>query len=159
MLQLPNERNERSRAPGELGVLGRLPGAADISDGDRAAGLSEPELIVGIPGENSGAGAIQVLSISAYSTVFQYWHQDISLILGMAEANDRFGSSLVVGDFNRNGYPDVAIGAYGENTNAGAVNVLFGANYGISNVGNQLFMQGLSGMLDTAENYDYFGRL
>lgn len=118
-----------------------------------------PELLVGIPGENAGAGAIQLLSIAAYSTVFQYWQQGSGLILGTAEAGDRFGSSLAVGDFNRNGYPDVAVGVPGENTRAGAINILFGANYGISNVGNRLFMQGLSGMLDTPENYDYFGRL
>lgn len=118
-----------------------------------------PELIVGIPGENAGAGAIQVLSIAAYSTVFQYWQQGSGLILGTAEAGDRFGTSLVVGDFNRNGYPDVAIGVPGENTRAGAINVLYGANYGLSNVGNQLFMQGLFGMLDTPEAYDGFGRL
>jgi hypothetical protein len=48
-------------------------------------------------------------------------------------------------DFNGDGYADVAIGVPGEDvagtTNAGAVNVLYGAEGGLTDAGNQIFSQ------------------
>jgi hypothetical protein len=120
-----------------------------------------PELIVGIPGENSGAGGVQTLTIiQGYLGVRNvFWNQDSYEVQGGTEPNDRFGSALSVGDFNGNGTADLAIGAMGENTGGGAVNVLFGAGSGLSWRGNQLLMQGYQGLQETQENSDSFGRL
>ena len=47
-----------------------------------------------------------------------------------AEAGDLFGSALAAGDFNNDGFADLAVGAPGEDVGgvigAGAVNVLYG---------------------------------
>jgi hypothetical protein len=49
----------------------------------------------------------------------EIWHQDIEGILDSAEAGDRFGASLAAGDFDDNGYADIAIGVAGEDTVGG----------------------------------------
>jgi hypothetical protein len=135
--------------------FGEALAAADVdSDG-------YPELIVGIPGDNANAGGIQVLTILAgpLGARHAFWNQASYQVLGIAEAGDRFGAALAVGDYNGDGRLDVAIGAPGENNWTGAVNILYGAGSGLSWPNNQLLMQGLNGMLETQEPNDLFGRL
>ncbi|MGQ0595622.1 MAG: FG-GAP repeat protein, partial [Gammaproteobacteria bacterium] len=77
------------------------------------------------------------------------------------EPGDRFGSALAAGDFNGDGRDDLAVGVPREDingTDAGAVNVLYGANTGLVVSGNQLFSQAAgSGLAGTAESGDQFG--
>jgi D-alanyl-D-alanine carboxypeptidase len=59
---------------------------------------------------------------------------------GSAEANDYFGGAVACGDFNGDGYDDVAIGAPFDNfglatTAAGAVTVNYGSEYGVTWLG------------------------
>jgi len=42
------------------------------------------------------------------------------------EAGDRFGGAVELGDFNGDGWDDIAVGIIGENGNEGAVRVIFG---------------------------------
>jgi FG-GAP repeat protein/VCBS repeat protein len=62
--------------------------------------------------------------------------QDLSWIPGGAEANDGFGSTAAAGDFNGDGYADLAIGASGENlgTDAaeGLVTIVWGSASGLN---------------------------
>ncbi len=66
-------------------------------------------------------------------------------VRGVPETGDQFGSSLVTGDFDGDGFDDLAIGVWSEsiagNDDAGAVNVLYGSAAGIVVGGNQLFSQ------------------
>jgi len=72
---------------------------------------------------------------------------------GTPEAGDKFGGSLAVGDFNDDGFDDLAIGVSGEDVEtlmsvviaAGAVQILYGSVGGLTGVGNQYFHQGLMG--------------
>ena len=61
------------------------------------------------------------------------------------EAGDRFGHALAKGDFNGDGYDDLAVGAYGEDVgavaNAGAVQVIYGTYYGLSDSWDKLLTQ------------------
>ena len=76
--------------------------------------------------------------------------------------NDFFGFSLAGGDFNRDGYTDLAIGVRGETVNsvggAGAVAVLHGSPGGLDTAKNYLLTQNdvVAGG-NPAELSDHFG--
>src|SRR5512132_2219539 len=88
------------------------------------------DLAVGVPGENDIAGAVSVLygaSAGLSGTGAQAFFQ----VGGTPEFLDRFGSALAAGDFNGDGFADLAAGASGEDVgsvhDAGAVSVLYGS--------------------------------
>lgn len=54
---------------------------------------------------------------------------------GSPEAGDRMGAAVVAGDFNGDGYEDLATGAPFENIGAGVVIISFGSYYGLTHVG------------------------
>jgi FG-GAP repeat len=66
-------------------------------------------------------------------------------------------------DFNGDGFTDLAVGVPGENigaiADAGAVNVIYGANAGLSatNTPDQVWSQNTANVEDTAETDDLFG--
>jgi FG-GAP repeat len=126
------------------------------------------DLAIGTPAEDVGAvsdaGAVNVLyggggGLAAAGNQ-QFW-QGAGGIAGTAEVGDNFGSALAAGDFNNNGFADLAVGvpfeAIGTRFHAGAVNVLYGGGGGLAPAGNQQFWQGASGVGGTAEEFDQFG--
>ena len=143
------------------------------------------DLIVGVPGEDqenffcddSGTGAVNILygsstGLTAARTQF-YW-QDSLGFPGSNEDGDSFGATLAVGDFDGDGYDDVAVGVPGEDNESddgcpfvplfpefegvppggylgkGRVNIIYGSSIGLS-WGGQHFYQ-----ID-AERRDHFG--
>ena len=126
------------------------------------------DLAIGAPGEGvaevENAGAVNVLRGSADgldATGDQVWHQGSAGIVGGVEERDGFGNALAVGDFNDDGFDDLAIGIRGEDvgssTNAGAVSVLFGSTSGLNAAGNELWHQDVAGIQSSAEAGDLFG--
>jgi hypothetical protein len=126
------------------------------------------DLAIGVPGEALGAtsaeGAAHIIfgsvkGLTAKSN--QFWTQDSSGILDVAEPLDGFGTTLASGNFNGDSFTDLAIGVpnedLGDIIDAGAVNVIYGAVDGLTAAGNQFFHQNSSGIEETAENFDYFG--
>ncbi|GHE76277.1 hypothetical protein GCM10018785_50690 [Streptomyces longispororuber] len=127
-----------------------VPGVAEKGDGFGEAvaardvnGDGYTDLIVGAPGEAIGskksAGSVTVLYGSkkgildaddelgdgkARGHAFQ---QDTDRIPGAAEAGDRFGAALATGDHDKDGTPDLAVGAPGENASSGGVWAVPGA--------------------------------
>ena len=95
------------------------------------------------------------------ATGSRVWHQDSAGIEGAAEAGDLFGASLSAGDFDNDGFDDLAIGAPGEDVgtaaDAGAVNVLYGSAAGLTAAGDQIWHQDSAGILDVAETGDLLG--
>lgn len=117
-----------------------ISGAGDFN------GNALPELIVGAPGANSGAGAAYVVfgTSSGLGTNGLISLQSLSptrgiRILGEA-AGDEFGASVSgVGDLNGDGLDDIAFGAPGSFTDDGSVVVLFGhVDYAKSNAPNPI---------------------
>jgi hypothetical protein len=131
------------------------------------------DLAIGVPGKEVGAraaaGLVHVLyapSGGDASTMQQVWDQGPSEIPGSLEANDHFGQQVATGDFNNDGFDDLAIGAtgddgtpFGNNTpdNAGSVTVLYGSASGLTDTGVQFWDQNTTGVNDEAEPGDLFG--
>jgi hypothetical protein len=93
----------------------------------------EDDLAVGVPGENSEAGAVNIIYGSAWGGLTyanaQLLQQGSNGLAGGSESGDRFGFSLAAGDFNLNGFADLAVGSLGEDIgapDAGVVHVLYG---------------------------------
>ncbi len=121
------------------------------------------DLAVGVPGEDSlvaiDIGAVNIVygrAIGLGSTGKQQWHQDVPGILNSAEPGDEFGSALATGDFNGDRYADLAIGIPGEDSEAGAVSVLYGGPLRLTEVGNEFWQQKI-GNSDAAEAGDRLG--
>jgi hypothetical protein len=80
----------------------------------------------------------------------------VGLMLGVPVA-----ASAASGDFNGDGFADLAIGIPGEDIggvhDAGAVQILYGTSGGLKTTRNQLWHQESTGILDTAEAGDHFG--
>jgi hypothetical protein len=129
------------------------------------------DLAIGIPQENLGsitnAGAVEILyggSTGLRRTMRNdFWHQDRSGVADTADANDLFGSALTSGDFNGDGYDDLAVGVPLEDVgspsvqNTGAVNVLYGSPVGIDGAGSDYWHQDSPGVGSLNEESDQFG--
>ncbi|HET9047989.1 MAG TPA: FG-GAP and VCBS repeat-containing protein [Chiayiivirga sp.] len=119
------------------------------------------ELVFGAPflavSGQTNAGRVYVLS---YSEPTKFFNQGGDL-QDTPEAGDAFGGALAVGDFNNDGFDDLAIGVSGESReaptaviDAGAVQILYGSVAGLTGVGNQFFHQGMMG---GAQAFAHFG--
>jgi hypothetical protein len=122
------------------------------------------DLAASAPFENIGttpdAGAVSVLNGSA-AGLTRTGGQLFTQVGGAVETEDLFGFALTAGDFNNNGFVDLAAGAPGETVGrvgfAGAVSVLYGSAAGLSPTGGQVFTQNSSGVPGSAEPGDFFG--
>lgn len=91
----------------------------------------------------------------------QFWTQDTEGVLDESEKGDLWGRTMAAGDWNSDGYDDLAIGSLRERVNnleqAGGVNILYGSASGLTTVGNQWWTQDSEGVADVAEKADLFG--
>jgi hypothetical protein len=108
------------------------------------------DLAVGIPYRSvngvTAAGSVAVWygSASGLATTSagrQMFSQGVNGIKGTAQTNGNFGWSLAAGDFNHDGFSDLAIGAPGDNGSAGTVNIIYGSASRLTKTGNQLWTQ------------------
>jgi hypothetical protein len=109
------------------------------------------------------AGAVNVLygsSAGISAAANQQWHQDTTGVLGTASEQDRLGAALAVGDFDGNGYDDLAMGAAGEWVNGagpGTINVLYGSAAGLNTAGNQFWYPGAGSLIGQSTAEAAFG--
>ena len=79
------------------------------------------------------------------------------------ELDDRFGQTLIVGDFDGDGFMDVAVGVPFENVSgaadAGGVNVIFGDADGFDSTGDLFLTQATMGVPNQPQFSDHFGGL
>jgi hypothetical protein len=131
-------------------------------------GDGRSDLAIGVPNQTvngmMSAGAVNVLygtSAGLSASGDQFWTQDNVGVTPTALANDHFGLALTVGDFNGDGFDDLAIGVPNATVNnhfaAGAVNILYGTASGLRTNGAQFWSKNSSGILGTSANDESFG--
>jgi disulfide bond formation protein DsbB len=143
--------------------FGRSLASANFGRGaaaDLVVGVSEsfPEGSAGL------AGAVHVIYGSAAGLTTngnQFWHQNVAGVVDEAESQDNFGASLAAADFGKGSQADLAVGVPQEDVGAvgqaGAVHVLYGSAAGLTSAGDRLWHQDGAGILDSAEEDDFFG--
>ncbi len=125
--------------------LGFNIGAGDFNnDGYGDVAVTAP--FEDINGRSNSGGVLVVLGSSdGLDTTSAKFFSQKGKVEGKVDAGDTLGWSVAVGDFNGDGYDDLAVGAPGENVkgrlNSGAVNVLYGSKKGITRRRDQLFSQ------------------
>jgi len=153
-----------------VAVLGCLPATAQAASQVAADfnGDGLGDIALGVPEENlAGAGnggAVNVIygtPAGLDSAGSQFWSQDSAGIEDVPESGDRFGHAVAGGDFNADGFDDMAVGVQREDVgtivDAGAVNVIYGSATGLTATGNQLWTQDSLDVEDVAETGDLFG--
>ncbi len=147
-----------------------------VASGERADydGDGFDDLVVGSPLENVAggtlwwpvhfAGQINVLygtSSGISSAGDQAFDMRDVGVSGTPESNDHFGEALASGDFNGDGYSDLAVGIprptdFDDNV-GGRVSVFYGDAGGLDRNNDQVFSQNTAGIEDSSEIGDQFG--
>lgn len=147
--------------------------AAGDFDGDGAW-----DLAIGVPGEDDGsvedAGAINVL----YGTIFGLTHINNLVVTqntfnpiggdlpGVSEEDDQFGTALVTGDFDGDGYSDLVVAAPWKDVpigcgnpvdRAGAVFAIYGSTNGLTSSGATRIHQNLCDADGSPEPFARYG--
>jgi len=144
------------------------------------------DLAVGVPGEETpagvpGSGAVNVIYGSATGLTAtdptvpapQFWSQNSPGVPGTSREGDGFGSALAAGDFNDDGFSDLAIGVPNKDltisgffgpttyTNAGGVVVIYGSSHGLATTTEvpaaHFFDFGEGGRSDKLQNFSHLG--
>ena len=85
----------------------------------------------------------------------------VVILVGLLGLTPAAWGQTVSGDFNNDGFADLAIGvpdeAVGDLTSAGAVYILYGSATGLSTANTQFSNQDSAGLPDQPEDLDFFG--
>jgi hypothetical protein len=120
---------------------GDLFGAAQVSGDFNGDGFDD--LVVSAPGEDGLSGAVHVFpGAAAKQLTGGFTQAGITITTGfvltqrdggdLSQAFDWFGASLAVGDFDGDGFDDLAVGAPGERAWSGAVFIFPGSFQGLN---------------------------
>ena len=127
-------------------------------------GDGKEDLAVGVPGENTLAGGVHIIygSASGLTTAGnQLFTQNSPGIPGGEEDYDHCGASVTAGDFNGDGFADLAFGCPGEDapsaSSSGAVMVIYGSSAGLTSAGSQFWSQNSPGINGGSETLDRCG--
>lgn len=128
------------------------------------------ELLIGVPFEDLAstaggvdAGVVQILigTEDGPTTVGDLLLRQADFPLGQetGDSEDQFGSALASGDFDGDGFGDVAIGAPGEDGDRGRAHIAYSDGDGINTLLHQTFHSDFpTAMPDTAEAGDRLGQ-
>jgi hypothetical protein len=148
--------------PVEFDTFGRSVATGDFNnDGFADAAVGVPRAVIG---GDLDAGSVHVFYGSANGLRTDndiVFDQDLPDIGGGAEPGDNFGLVLATGDFDNDGFDDLAIGApfedVGSVVDAGAFYVLYGSASGLTAAGSLDLNEDAAGVPGTAETEDLMG--
>lgn len=161
--------SDAARSSGSPAVAREASPLADFN------GDGNHDLAVGVPyeevSEEIEAGGVHVIygsdnGLNGDSPIDdQFWTQGSPGISGSPEESDRFGLALAWGDFDGDGFDDLAIGvpfedatiSTGNKVDAGVVHIIYGSGGGLSARDNFVFSQNYPGVDDEVEPGDQFG--
>ena len=147
--------------PSAAGAAPVAPRAVGDFDGDGYG-----DLALGVPGHGGihGGGAVVVLygTASGLRTAgAQLWHPDVPGVPGTSSASHAFGASVATGDFDGDGYADLAVGSPGWDeggaTGPGTLHVLYGGSRGLSTAGAELWTIDSPGVPGATNGSELFG--
>lgn len=145
-----------------FGQAGPVAGASESDDrfGTSLAvadfnGDGYEDLAVGVPGEDIGSGWNRIVDAGSVAVLYgsssglrssgSKTFSQSGAIVGSPEAGDAFGTAVTGGDFDGDGYDDLAVGVPGEAigsiVQAGQVNIIYGSSSGLTTSGNRSFSQ------------------
>ncbi len=145
---------------------------AALASGDFDDDVAD-DLAIGVPGEDfesaghDNGGAVNVIygGSSGFTAVGnQLWSQDSPSVVGATSGDEEFGAALASGDFDNDGFDDLAIGVPGEDvslpddesaSDGGAINILNGSFSGLTADRDQLRTQ--ASLAGAQEDGDHFG--
>jgi FG-GAP repeat protein len=137
--------------------------AASVAVGD-FEGDGFEDVAVGQPSATRTGGQVTVFKgsatgVSAAATTAV--HQDTAGVPDVSSSGDQFGANIAVGDVNKDGKADLAVGAPGDNvggiTDSGRSFVLFGSAGGLTGSGAQTVSQSTTNVPGSSEKSDHFG--
>jgi hypothetical protein len=124
------------------------------------------DLVVGLPFDDvagvQDAGGVNVIYGSSGgldSSISHYYSENSPGFLAQAAADDEFGTAVAAGDFDGDGFSDLAIGVPGKNyqgSDDGLVRVLYGGPGGLIE-GTETWSQGTFNIAGYPDNNDRFG--
>ena len=132
-------------------------------------GDGHDDLAIGTPRDNWGgkrdSGTVNVLYSAGSAGITadkdQIWHQNLRRSGLTNEDEHHFGAALAGGDFNGDGFADLAVGIPGQRrdfeTRVGAVYVAYGSEQGLRVEGSQVWQEGIDGINGLGEGGDEFG--
>ena len=148
-----------------------IAGSATVPQQPSSVSHSAESLIVGVPyedgGSNTDSGVINLIygveNTGLITSTSEWFSQDDGL--GNVESNDQYGRAVASGDFNGDGYFDIAIGVPYESketsqqtwVHSGGVNVLYGSKDGFTRQ-DYFFATNIADItVITVNDYDHFG--
>jgi len=156
----------KSRTGGPTGCVRLVQSSAYAGMTSLAAGNmsgdSRAEIVVGLPNSfEDDPGRVKILQLTGTTTVRVAREltltQNSGGIPGTNEPGDSFGRSVAIGDIDRDGFADLAIGANGEDDDSGRVTIVNGAASGWRASGNVAYDQDTAGVPGLREAGDGFG--